>query len=72
MKVENLIGNLETYEVKVDAREIEKEEDYRKNKDVAFRSTFPNSSEDEEVANFTRRRPKGDDDDDDEGRKVII
>lgn len=60
MNVKNLIGSLETYEVKADARENEKEEEYKKKKDVAFRSSFPSSSEDEDKeANFSRRRQKG-------------
>lgn len=58
MKLENLIGNLETFKVKADAHENEREEEYKKKKDVAFRSNFPSFSEDEDEANFSRRRTK--------------
>lgn len=46
LKVENLIGNLQTYKVKLEARERENGKEYKK-KDVAFKANFPSSSDEE-------------------------
>lgn len=48
LRVKNINGDIQTYEMKVEACENEEKEEYKKEKDVVFKATFLFSNDDEE------------------------